>query len=361
MSYTQFFKKDIQLAKELSETYATIAEAAREYCKIKKVTYVDSHRKALSKVLKSLDFEDTVTGLPAGATLTGGWIKSKKESLRFKMPEQVIDKDEFRDDLIKDLSKFAPKFKRPKSIKLNDCLLEICMPDFHIGQQSTKKEKQLFEEALWSITDRAISNYNIGSIEFPIGNDFLNTDNLQYGTTKGTAQFDYSKWYESFRHAWQLLATNIVELRKIAPINVRTILGNHDKTKMFFLGDVIKAYFSDSDVGVFNKVNKFHHFQFGKNLVMYDHGELKASDYPLIMATELPVPFSKTVFREVHTGHIHKEKVDEYRGIKVRFLPSLAKGSDWEKQRGYKHIRQAQGLVWHKTYGLIDIINHNIL
>jgi hypothetical protein len=361
MSKNEFFKEDIELARQLSDHFGSFAEAAREYCNEKGVPYTDSHRRTLSKLISKLDKKESKAALPKGAVITGGWIRNEKESLRFSVPEDRVDFERARKDLIKDLKNFSPTLDRPKVLKKQDCLLEICMPDFHIGQQTMDKEKELFEKVLWSITDRATANYDIAQIELPIGNDFLNSDNIKYGTTKGTQQFDYSKWHESFRHAWQLLAANITELRNVAPVNVRTILGNHDKTRMFYVGDVLQAYFTNSDIGIFNEVNQFHHFQYGKNLVMYDHGEIKSADYPLIMATELPVEFAATTFREVHTGHIHKEKVDEFRGIKVRFLPSLAKGSDWEKQRGYKHIRQAQGLVWHKEYGLIDVIQHNIL
>ena len=89
------------------------------------------------------------------------------------------------------------------------------------------------------------------------------------------------------------------------------------------MGDVISAYFhNDENIQVYNEVGKFHFFEYGNNLVMYDHGEVKSADYPLIMATEYPLEFSRTKFREVHTGHLHKEMLNEYRGIKVRYLPS---------------------------------------
>jgi hypothetical protein len=357
MSIAETLRENYNVLKNAVDREETIADAARAFCKEMGIDYTDSYRKAASKILNSEEFDSP---LPPGAVVTGGWLKSKEQSIRFKMPQEGFDTIQFREELIEELKSFSPKAPKFKKVNHSDCLLEICMPDFHIGRQAFDNEKQLFEDALWSITERATRNYDIGQIELPIGNDFLNSDNIKYGTTKGTAQFDYQKWYESFRNAWQLLASNISALRDVSPINVRTILGNHDQARMFYVGDVLSAYFHNSDINVVNNINQFHHFVFGDNMVMYDHGEIKAADYPLIMATEFPKEFSKTKYREVHTGHFHKEMVNEYRGIKVRYLPSLAKNSDWEKQKGYKHIHQAQGLVWHKKHGLIDIIQYNV-
>lgn len=698
MSITKKFKKNENLLLNILKERNSITETAKEFCRCLNIEYSDSYRRALSKFLYKRktypqdganSFEEVSKAefdieVPKGARIRSAWGKPGSMQFSYKFEEEENVKDTFREDLIKDLKKFSPKSEIPfpSTTVKGDCLLEICMPDFHMGRQGIKESRDLFTEVFWSLLSRARAVYDIGKIELPIGNDYLNTDGIDYTTTKGTKQFDYQKWYESFRAGWQLLATNISTASALIPINVRTILGNHDKchdeatelltsngwisyrnitedtliatldpksketvyqkptdiftmsyegtmhryknrytdclvspnhrmmvrrpqadqysfvkskdfkstgydffrisgenyredfeinddwlrlfawinsdgsidkrgnvliyqaegskekrirdllkrldinhhsyfrertvkavagrdlikstnkhwvftlnkkhskkalefihlhlndkyeipeilhncstrqidvyineyilgdgtrkeedssfaiygiksvldqlqhilvtngyyakvkqvprdgsyvlyshkketmhapeksieeykgiiwcvevpnsnfftrrngklsihgnSRMFYMGDVISAYFFNSErVEVFNEVGTFHKFVFGNNMVMYDHGEVKPQDYPLIMATEYPEDFSKTKFREVHTGHLHKEMINEYRGIKVRFLPSLAKESDWEKLQ-YKHIRQAQALVWHKEHGLIDILQYNV-
>ena len=82
---------------------------------------------------------------------------------------------------------------------------------------------------------------------------------------------------------------------------------------------------------------------------MFTHGDKeKTADMPLIMATEQPEMFARTTSREVHCGHLHKEMVNEYRGIKVRFLPSICPNDEWHKQMGYEAKRTVQAYIWNK-------------
>ena len=74
------------------------------------------------------------------------------------------------------------------------------------------------------------------------------------------------------------------------------------------------------------------YYEYGQNMLMFTHGDKeKPADMPLIMATEQP-----RCLLELSTasscGHLHKEMVNEYRGIKVRFLPSICPNDEWHKQ-----------------------------
>jgi hypothetical protein len=70
--------------------------------------------------------------------------------------------------------------------------------------------------------------------------------------------------------------------------------------------------------------------------------------------------FAETKHREAHCGHLHKEMVNEYRGIKVRFLPSICTTDDWHKQMGYEAYRCAQAYIWNKETGLEGFLQHNL-
>ena len=81
---------------------------------------------------------------------------------------------------------------------------------------------------------------------------------------------------------------------------------------------------------------------------------------PLIMATEQPEMFARTTSREAHCGHLHKEMVNEYRGIKVRFIPSICKNDDWHKMMGYEAKRTGQAHIWNKQRGYEGYLQTNV-
>lgn len=293
-----------------------------------------------------------------GLTLRRSWQVNTKNGIQTlhsyeNKPGGKEDLEDFRKSLIDDIREFSPERPEPLRKHSKRKLLEISIPDYHIGRTPL----EVADKSFWKAFDYLTEGVHPEKIVFPVGNDWYNTDNHNYTTTRGTQQFDYNNWKETFRRGWQILASAISTLADIAPVEVIIVPGNHDVTKMFYAGDVLDAYFrNDARVTVDNSMRHFKHFHYGKNLIMYDHGEIKTTQYPLILATEFPLEFAKSEFREIHLGHFHKEMIlDEIRGIKMRHLPSLAKESGWEITSGYKHTRQAQAFEWDYEAGLTNI------
>jgi hypothetical protein len=75
------------------------------------------------------------------------------------------------------------------------------------------------------------------------------------------------------------------------------------------------------------------------------------------MATERPLDWSQTRFREWHKGHLHAAKahafqiLDEERGVREWILPSLVAIDDWHAGKGYSALRESIGMVWNKSRG----------
>ncbi len=101
------------------------------------------------------------------------------------------------------------------------------------------------------------------------------------------------------------------------------------------------------------------YFEFGKVLLGFTHGD-KGSNYPMLMATERSDAWSRTSFREIHTGHRHCDKVTEDHGVKVRILPALCPPDDWHQEHGYvENQRQAEAFIWNKDQGLVATVLYN--
>jgi hypothetical protein len=233
---------------------------------------------------------------------------------------------------------------------------EISLPDIHYGKLtdlSLESMEKQFIETVENLVNKA-KGLNIEKFILPIGNDGLNSEGLRLTTTSGTPQHDSIGWRESFRGYCHLMCRVIDFLKKRAPVHIIVVQGNHDFERMFYAGDVISGrYYNDKNVSVDNSMDSRKYLEYGTNMIMFTHGHKeKPADLPLIMATEKPEIFSRTTVREVHCGHLHKEMVNEFRGVKVRFIPSICSNDDWHKTMGYQALRTGQAYIWSKDNGL---------
>ena len=233
---------------------------------------------------------------------------------------------------------------------------EISLPDIHYGkltELTMEAVEEQFMSTIYNLVDKA-KGLNIEKFILPIGNDGMNSEGMRLTTTKGTFQHDAIGWRESFQGYCILMTKAIDFLKTKAPVHVVVVSGNHDFERMFYAGDVIKGWYrNDKNVVVDNSMESRKYVEYGVNMLMYTHGDKeKPSEMPLIMATEQPEMFARCAVREVHCGHLHKEMVNEYRGIKVRFIPSICANDDWHRTMGYSALRTGQAYIWSKTNGL---------
>lgn len=251
-------------------------------------------------------------------------------------------------------------------------LLEITIPDLHMGKLAWKEEtgddydsgiaEELFKEALKELTDKA-STFNLERILFVIGNDLLNVDSPANTTTRGTAQSVDDRYIKIFRKTRQMIVGAIERLSSIAPVDVIVCPGNHDTNTAFVLGDAIECWFhAHEDVDVDNTANPRKYYRYNSVLLCFTHGDKeKQGELPLIMAVERPNDWGETRFREVHLGHLHKTRLDEHKGIRVRIIPALCAADQWHAAHGYiGTTRSAEAFVWTKHRGLAAHFIHNV-
>jgi hypothetical protein len=247
-------------------------------------------------------------------------------------------------------------------------MLEIAIPDLHVGKLAwgqetgaadydTKIAKEVFEQALEALIART-GHYPFERVVFPIGQDLLHSDTMGGTTTKGTRLDMDSRYQKSFTVARQLMTWGIDRLRQIAPVDAYIIPGNHDQLGAFTLGAALECQFhSTSGVTINNAPTSRKYVQYGQNMLLLTHGDKgKKENYPLLMATEQPEMFGATTHREVHTGHLHQTRVQEFHGVKVRISPALCSTDAWHAENMFTgQARGAEAYVWHKTEGLVNI------
>ena len=282
----------------------------------------------------------------------------------------VVVKSE--DDIIKTQTKelitfieaYSPVVEQEYISKEDSVAYEISLPDIHYGKSTGQTLDEAEDDYMNVVKDllNKSKGLNIDKIILPVGNDGMNSEGMSRATTKGTPQQDSAEWQETFVGYCSLMVRAICYLARTAPVDVVVIQGNHDYERMFYSGEFLRAFFlNDERVTVDNKYSSRKYYNYGVNLIMYTHGDKeKPAEMPLIMATEQPMEFAKAKFREVHCGHLHKEMVNEYRGVKVRFIPSICGNDAWHKMMGYEAKRTGQAHIWSKTRGYEGYLQTNV-
>jgi hypothetical protein len=262
------------------------------------------------------------------------------------------------------LESYSPKVEADYKPVQDAVVYEISLPDIHYGKYTGQTLDEAEEEYMQTVKEllNKANGLNIERILLPIGNDGLNSEGYSRATTKGTPQQDSAEWQETFVGYCSLMVRAINFLALSAPVDVVVIQGNHDYERMFYAGEFLRAFFlNDERVSIDNNFDSRKYYKYGVNLIMFTHGDKeKPAEMPLIMATEQPILFAETKFREVHCGHKHKEMVNEYRGIKVRFIPSICANDAWHKMMGYEAKRTGQAHIWSKERGYEGYLQTNL-
>ncbi|MDD4089690.1 MAG: hypothetical protein PHP29_08370 [Tissierellia bacterium] len=267
---------------------------------------------------------------------------------------------------------YKPREVENLTINNSGKMLEIPIMDLHLGKLSWNLEtgenydykiaEQRFFHAIDDIIQKT-KGYQFEKILFPIGNDFVNFDNIDGNTTGGTKQDNDLRWQKVYLKAMEILVKAIETLSTIAPVEVFYIGGNHDKTTSFYLTCYLSGFFHKNDkVTVDLSPNIRKYIEFGKVLIGYTHGNLEKKRIGGIMQVEAREAWGRTVFHEFHLGHLHSEQTKEENGIIIRNISSITSGDAWHHESGYVGaIRKAQAFIWDKEYGLEGIINSVIV
>lgn len=313
---------------------------------------------------------------PVSGTILTEDLYQVKVWLRRKVAENALR--EVSAELLKAFVEQAPL--RPAIVRRQpgDGMFEIALFDLHFGKLAWGEEcgcdynpeiaTTLFWNALEDLLEKGAA-LRPAKILFPIGNDFLHTDILGRTTTAGTPQDSAITWKDAFVRGWQLLHQGIEQLRKVAPVYVPVVNGNHDAMGAYHLGEVIRAAFSrTSDVTVDNSAAQRKYVSYHKCLLGLTHGsEEKHAQLGLLMASERPTEWAKSTpsAREFHIGHLHHKRsmkllpAADVGGVLVRVIPSLTGLDSWHASKGYFSQRAAEAFYWDPECGVTASFTHS--
>jgi len=269
----------------------------------------------------------------------------------------------------------VPKAPKAWSIDRADRLLEISIPDLHLGALAWGKEtgedydsaiaEKRFLDSVRDLVAKG-SVFGFSRILFPVGSDFFHTDTPEGSTAAGTRVDVDTRWQRSFVHGVRILRKAIELLRTYAPVDIVVISGNHDTARAFYLGEVLSAaYEKCPDVKVDNGPATRKYYRWGTVLLGLAHGDkVKYAALPNLMAGEARHLWAETTHHEWHVGHLHHSKEHwfeagrEQNATRIRVLPSLAGTDAWHAQQGYIGARKAaEAYLWSKAAGYVGHFN----
>lgn len=316
---------------------------------------------------KALIKECDVQGIPV-SEVSQYWLKSENFSIQVRPKD--TDYVKMRDQIVKDMGKYAPKYPTIKRSKNKDPHLLVLSPaDIHIGLLSSSFEigedynnqiaVQRVREGIQGILDKT-SGYNFDKILFIIGNDILHIDTPKRTTTAGTPQDTDGMWYDNFLLAKRLYVEIIEKLLQVADVHIMYNPSNHDYTNGFFLADTIGTWFKNSkNVTTDLSIKHRKYFTYHKNLIGSTHGDgAKTADLSLLMAHEAE-DWSKCKHRYFYYHHIHHKVSKDQMGVCVESLRTPSTSSGWADRNGYNHAPKAiEAFCHHPQQGQVARITH---
>lgn len=211
---------------------------------------------------------------------------------------------------------------------------------------------------------------DIDEIIFPVGNDFGHVDNRASSTEAGTPQDADGRYEKQTGVMEEALIRSVQEARKIAPVRVVWVGGNHDRvTSMWLCRCIHWAFANDKHVTVDTSACPVKYVQFGQCLLGFAHGDApKRKALQSMMTTERADDWAKSkACREWITGHFHAETTTERIGTSqeagqvFRVLPSLCGTDSWHYRNGFSMSRKAtQNLLYSYEHGVTAIFHESI-
>jgi hypothetical protein len=278
------------------------------------------------------------------------------------------------------MKKYSPKYPKYRPIKgiVDPHMLEISIYDVHWGKLAWGKETgqdwdlKIVEDTYFDAGEDLLAksaHVNIEKILYVIGQDLFHIDNVKGATVNDTILDVDGRLPKIFMAGCMACVKMIDRMAEIAPVEIKNVPGNHDRTTSMYLAAYLAAWYRLNkrvDVDLSPKLRKY--IKYGPVLLGFTHGdEEKKANLPLIMANEEKELWAATTHHEWHTGHYHKPKEMQFNSTEsfvntvVRILPSISGTDYWHYKKGFvNNQRAAEAYLWSKKTGFAGYYPSNV-
>jgi hypothetical protein len=286
-------------------------------------------------------------------------------NVRFIRKTEEIRTNNIVLEQIEDAKNFAPKYEKIEYPAYEDGMLyELDIFDLHFGRLCWAQESgsdydvKIARDNFNKVLDELLAYsklFHIEKILIPICGDFFNVNNKANTTVHNTIQQEDTRWQKTFKLGRELVVETIDKCSQVSPVDILFIKGNHDEERLFYLGDSIESWYNcNPNVNVDNGAKGRKYYSYGKNLIGFAHGsEEKLDKLPMLMALEVPELWSKSIYREWHSGDKHRKFDTSENAVVVRILRSLTAPDAWTYDKGFVGSKRAlESFLWTKNGGI---------
>ena len=250
--------------------------------------------------------------------------------------QAIADREDFQ-WLIDECKAHAPVYFDLQRKPLGDDghLAILNLTDIHFGKLCWAEEvgndyDLKIAEQIWNLAVddllHKLSVFPIELMQIVIGHDLFNSDNILGTTTAGTPQDNDGRFHKVYRRVIQILIQTIDKCLSMGPVSVLFVPGNHDTLSCFTAGVALECFYHNArEITIDNSPDRRKYFEWQKNMFCHVHGDkINVDKLPLVMATEQPEMWGRTIYREAQTGDKHHFTAKDVMGTQVLKLPSLA-------------------------------------
>jgi hypothetical protein len=237
-----------------------------------------------------------------------------------------------------------------KSRMFDRCAV-VALYDVHYGRRSLSGETRDVAEDVMQVIEALadkLDEKGVDKVFITIGQDFLNSDNPQGTTTKGTPQDNSMAWHEILAGGLALMSRVVEALVAVAEVEVIYSEGNHDIVLSYAIAKALEErYRGDERVTVDTDPSPRKYRQWGTTAIGLSHGD-KEADLPTVMQMENPRLWGESTFRYWFLGHLHQLSLAEKNGVTLVRCRAMALPDEWSLHKGF--VGSERGV----TCGIID-------
>lgn len=227
--------------------------------------------------------------------------------------------------------------RRHRSDMFGRCAV-VGLYDVHYGRRPLVGDKRDVAEDVMRVVEEIadkLEDRGVDKVFITIGQDFLNSDNPQGTTTKGTPQDNSMAWHEMLAGGLTLMSRVVDALGSVADVEVIYSEGNHDMVLSYAIAKALEERYRNMDgfeVDTDPSPRKYR--LWGKTAIGFSHGD-KEADLATVMQTENAPLWGASSFRYWFLGHLHQLNILEKNGVTMIWCRAMALPDEWTAHKGF--------------------------
>lgn len=226
--------------------------------------------------------------------------------------------------------------RRRRSERVGRCAV-VGLYDVHYGRRPlVGDERDVAEDVMRVVGEMAdkLEDKGVAKVFITIGQDFLNSDNPQGTTTKGTPQDNSMAWHEMLAGGLTLMSRVVDTLGSVADVEVIYSEGNHDMVLSYAIAKALEERYRNMDkfeVDTDPSPRKYR--LWGKTAIGFSHAD-KEVDLATVMQMENAPLWGASSFRYWFLGHLHQLNILEKNGVTMIRCRAMALPDEWTSHKG---------------------------